>query len=230
MGIGAVKQAMKELGMTTKGHKFGYKANKVDRALGNGKTYLNGELVVFDADWPTMIKLAKKYLDEDPEKYGLIKEETLVESDRKKNEVVKITASLADLGSKFPFKPGDKVKITKFLGYQGNDEEYEVEKAGKKAILTDTMFESEQINEAGVNDLIINELESEFRNIAGSVETIGELLGDYPDFTDLAIGTKEWQNLLKAMASITKRSLDEVAYDLEDRTHQLTKILKKLTK
>ena len=31
------------------------------------------------------------------------------------------------LGPDYPFKMGDKVKLIRFVGYQGNDEEYEIQ-------------------------------------------------------------------------------------------------------
>ena len=55
-------------------------------------------------------------------------------------KTVEITGSSDDLGPDYPFKNGDKVKITKFIGYQGNDAEYEIKSGSKTAMITSSMF------------------------------------------------------------------------------------------
>jgi hypothetical protein len=62
---------------------------------------------------------------------------------------LKIIASKEDLegppelGGKYPFNSGDKVKINKFIGWQGNEAEYEIvsENGGKKALITSSMIQ-----------------------------------------------------------------------------------------
>lgn len=161
-------------------------------------------------------------------------ESVLNESHRKKNEIVKITASPADLGSKFPFKPGSKVKITRFVGYEGNDEQYEVEKGGKKAILPDTMFESvelnediQEVNESSELKLKSKELNSELRNIVGSLETINEMLEEDEDFRFEVMKLDEWKKVLESFGEASKFTLGYAGKNLSSAASKLDKTLKK---
>jgi hypothetical protein len=67
--IHAVKVAMKELGLNPKGHKFSFKGDR--KNLGGDHVFLNGELVMYTAEWDTMIKRAKEKLQKDTARYGL---------------------------------------------------------------------------------------------------------------------------------------------------------------
>jgi hypothetical protein len=77
-------------------------------------------------------------------KFNELCNKILNEGHLEKGTEVTITAPPEELGPKFPFKTGDKVKINRFMGWQGHEEEYEVKKGSKRAILTNLMFESEE--------------------------------------------------------------------------------------
>jgi hypothetical protein len=154
----------------------------------------------------------------------------LNEKHLKKGTMIKITASPADLGPKFAFKPGEYAKVVKFIGYQANDEEYEVKKGGKTAILPDSMFEvinESELSESKSNVALKNDVINGFKMVADGIDLVSNAFLEDDDFSGdqyqfSVIDLKEYKDLMKAIASINKKSLDEVAYEVSAKTDKLS--------
>lgn len=145
---------------------------------------------------------------------------------------VVIVSSPEDLGPNFPFKTGDTVKVGKFLGYQGDEEEYEVSANGKKAILTDVMFES-VIAEAITGKSVVNTIDKAITKIS---DAYTELANAYEDsweqdeeMAELIWSSDDWLNINNAIDQATKSGdFNEMAYIVANARDNIKALKKKV--
>lgn len=80
--------------------------------------------------------------------------------------------------------------------------------------------------------LMVNELNSELRNIAGSFETISELFSDNSDFKNIVTQdiSAEWENLLRVFNDVQHIDFYDVAHCLTQCTNEVTDTLNKVVR